>query len=271
MLDADVEGVNESLDTTEVAPDPRICPFLRLEIGGRLIHPVDHADLNHRCVAFDDPKTQSLEQQDLLCLRATHVNCWRYLRGTAVNAPAATPAKRSIPKATVAAIVILLASVGFSFGFVLKRGGIDLGAFAAATVPPSGSTVALAPSSVVPSPVPPSPTLAPSPVATASTSPSPVATSLPTPTVVASPAGTPAPTPRPTPVPGTGTASRYAVLEKCPGRPNCWIYTVRAGDNLFSIAHWFGVQLDTVRRLNPWTGTRGIHAGDRLILPPPTR
>jgi len=67
------------------------------------------------------------------------------------------------------------------------------------------------------------------------------------------------------------TSNRYALLRACPNKPRCWIYTVRSGDNLFSIAHYFGVPLDTVRRLNPWTRTQALRAGKQLILPPPTR
>ncbi len=58
----------------------------------------------------------------------------------------------------------------------------------------------------------------------------------------------------------------------CPDRPNCYIYTVRAGDNLTSIVNWFGVPMATVLSLNTWIHDPAlIKEGDRLILPPPTR
>ena len=106
------------------------------------------------------------------------------------------------------------------------------------------------------------PTTAPSP----SPSPAP-ATPSPPPT----PAPTLARTPAPTPATG-GTAARYALLVKCPGTPNCWVYTVRSGDNFRSIVNWFGVPYDTVLRMNPQIGNpTTIRAGDRIRMPPPTR
>jgi len=66
--------------------------------------------------------------------------------------------------------------------------------------------------------------------------------------------------------------SRYAVLVACPGTKNCWIYTVRSGDNFRSIVNWFGVPYDTVLRMNPQIGNpTNIRAGDKIRMPPPTR
>jgi hypothetical protein len=48
-----------------------------------------------------------------------------------------------VPKATIAAILILVLSAGISFGFVVQRGGIDLPVIAAA---PGSTAIALAPS-----------------------------------------------------------------------------------------------------------------------------
>ncbi len=73
------------------------------------------------------------------------------------------------------------------------------------------------------------------------------------------------------PVGATGTAARYKLLTACPDKPNCWIYRIRSGDNLFSIAKYFGVSIARVRTLNPWTKTTRLKAGQKLILPPPTR
>ena len=67
------------------------------------------------------------------------------------------------------------------------------------------------------------------------------------------------------------TSGRYKLLKPCPDKANCWIYTIRSGDNLFSIAKYFGVSLKKVKALNTWTETKRLKAGQKLILPNPTR
>jgi LysM repeat protein len=61
------------------------------------------------------------------------------------------------------------------------------------------------------------------------------------------------------------------LLRPCPNVDKCWIYTVRRGDNLFSIANYFGVSLESIYDRNPWTRTESLRAGRELRLPPPTR
>ena len=60
------------------------------------------------------------------------------------------------------------------------------------------------------------------------------------------------------------------MLTSCPNTPNCYVYVVRSGDNLFSIANYFGVSLNTVKAWNPWT-QNGLVVGRGLRIPPPTR
>ena len=45
---------------------------------------------------------------------------------------------------------------------------------------------------------------------------------------------------------------------------------IRSGDNLQSIANWFGVSYDRMLDMNPGL-TIPIHAGDHLKIPTPTR
>ena len=87
---------------------------------------------------------------------------------------------------------------------------------------------------------------------------------LPTPAPDAEP--TPEPTAKPTP--GADVGSLRAA-EPCPGTPAAGS-TRPSGDNLFSIANYFGVPLATVYGRNPWA-ENGLRAGRELRLPPPTR
>jgi hypothetical protein len=250
---------------------PAVCRFLaREEADGSLGPPASTVDPGHRCVALVDPLPQSARQQELVCLTGAHTTCPRYLRGILiVEPPPPASTREPLSTAVIAAALVFVAAIAASFAFLAVRGGFE---FAAATAP-QPSEVALAP---LPSSTPtPGPTVAPRPTTTATPTPpptptptaAPTATPTAVPTPTPTPAATPTPTGSPTPQP---SSDRYAVLTKCPSAPDCWIYVIRSGDNLVSIAHWFGVDYDRVRAMNPRLRVP-IHAGDQLRIPTPTR
>jgi hypothetical protein len=242
------------------------CRFLAREAEDGTLGPAGGVvDPAHRCVAIGEPLPQSSRQQELVCLVGAHVNCPRYLRGLLIaGTPPPPPRREPISPAVIAATLILVAAIATSFGFLAVRGG-----FALALPNPSADLVAAIGS---PSPTPASTPVAPSP----SVIPTETPPSSPSPTPTLSPTATPAPTATPSPQPPTATptpapsSNRYAVLTKCPSTPDCWIYVIRAGDNLRSIANWFGVNYDRMIAMNPNLRTP-IHPGDSLRIPTPTR
>ena len=242
------------------------CRFLALDADGSLA-PAVVADAANRCIALGEPVPQSGRQQDLVCLTTAHTTCPRYLRGILLSSqPPEPPARRQISTPVIVATLVLAAAMAASFGFLAVRGGFD--------VPVAGSPPALVADVETPRPAPtalptaspaPSPSPTPSPVPTPS--PSPLPTPSPSPTPTPTPVASPPPSPRPTPRP---SSDRFAVLTRCPSTPDCWIYVIRAGDNLTSIAHWFGVSYDRIIAMNP-NLRLPIQPGDKLRIPTPTR
>ncbi len=178
----------------------------------------------------------------------------------------AARSNRAVTPAVAGALVVLAASFGLSVAFVLANGGLDLPA--AAHAPRGSSDLAAAPTATV--------TVTPSVAPTGA--PSVLVSPEPTPSAIEpTPAPSLAATPRPTIVPPTiaptpgPSSNRYELLTACPDTPDCWVYVIREGDNLFSIAKYFGVQLKTVEERNPSTKTTQLVAGEKLLLPTPTR
>jgi LysM repeat protein len=267
------------LDDAARSPDPSVCPFLRRDLGGTLVTPTSAPRDDQTCVAIGAPRFQSGRQQELVCLRAGHRDCPRYLRGTMVAAPAASRAAPAVPRATVAALLILVLSAGISFGFVVQRGGIGMpvaggsspSAVAVVATPapePTGTPVVNATpteASVEPSSSPVAsgePSLEPSPTPAATPAPTPVPTAAPTARPTSGPTSAP---------PASPTSDRYKLLKPCPDKAGCYIYRVRSGDNLFSIAKYFGHSLSVIYAWNPkYPGAR-LNVGDPIRMPPPTR
>ena len=245
------------------------CRFLARETGDGLGWAAgDSIDPANRCIALGDPIPQSPRQQDLVCLTSAHETCPRYLRGVLLaGSPAPAPARRKVSRPVVAASLVLAAALAASFGFLAVRGGFDL--LSSSAPPVLTADLHGASPSVVPTPgqtATPTPTFVasqPAPSPSAAPTPGPSPTPTPAPTVTPTAAPTPPPTARP-------RSDRFAVLTACPSTPNCWIYVIRAGDNLQSIAHWFGVPYSRIIAMNP--GLRlPIQPGERLRIPTPTR
>jgi hypothetical protein len=160
--------------------------------------------------------------------------------------------------AMLGSLVVLVMALTASVAFVLARGG-------AMSIGPSGSPVGSPPVAVV------SPSIAPvSPTAVGAVTPTPSPTPAPTPTATATPSPSPTPAPTRTPRPSP-RSDRFDLLRACPNTPRCYIYTVRRGDNVFSIARYFGVSQESIYSRNPWLRNSGLRAGQQLRLPPPTR
>ncbi|HEX5824225.1 MAG TPA: LysM domain-containing protein [Candidatus Limnocylindrales bacterium] len=247
---------------TPLADSRHVCPFLATEgPDGALRAAIGWPGPANRCTAVGDPQPQSDRQQELVCLTASHVNCPRYLRGEALAAaPPPKPVREPISAAVVGSALVLAAALAASLGFLVVRGGFDL----PIASPGASQLAAISTASPAPSRTPgPSPSLPAGPSPSLRSSPVPT----PAPTPAPTPGPTPAPTLRQTPAP---SSNRYLLLTPCPSTPSCWIYTVRRGDNLQSIANYFGVALDRIRAMNPGLSTP-IRPGDRLRLPPPTR
>jgi hypothetical protein len=248
-----------------------ICPFLRaIDENDVLGRPVEAPDPANRCAALREAVPQSLRQQELVCLTSGHVNCPRYVRGSHAPVPVepvtAVTGSRAVTPAIGGALVVLAIAFLVSLSFVVTNDGLRLDA-AGPTPPGTGAVlgdIQTAPPTSAPTASPtPEPTPSPSPTA----SPSPTGTASPTSTATTSPTPAPTLTPAPTPKP---SSARYALLTPCPDAPRCFIYRIRAGDNLYSIANYFGVSFSTLQAMNPWTKT-GLQIGRALRMPPPTR
>jgi LysM repeat protein len=271
------EGVRlRYTDARTASPRASICPFLRSAVDDDLTFPVEASDPSNVCAALDKPLAQSTRQQELVCLVAAHATCPRYLRGVLI-APTAErrPERAFLSPAIAASLAVLLVSAIVSVGYVAAAGGLSVpltAASSSASPPPDASAVAVV--TIAPTAA----RATPAPTPSASDVPSSSPSALATPTASPAPTPTPEPTVKPTPKPTASArptpepkSDRFTVLTPCADRSDCYVYVVRVGDNLYSIAHWFGVSLASIDALNPWVATTALRAGQELRIPTPTR
>ncbi len=255
------------------SPRPDTCPFLR-SVGseGALTFPEEAPAGINRCIALGNPAPQSIRQQQLMCLRADHVDCPRFARGTTVVQQVEQRRRPRVARSTLIAVAILVASAVFTFAFVAARGGLDIPSTAPAT---DSGTAAGPPATATPAPAEtPAPTPVPTPAPTPTPQPTPAPTPPPTPVPSTAPSIVPTATPPPPSVApvSTPSASRLAVLVPCPDQPDCYIYTVKRGDTFLRLIGYFGVPYADTLEMNPWLRNPSlIVVGDKLRIPTPTR
>jgi len=249
------------------SPNAAVCPFLRsIDEENALGLPVESPHQANRCAAIGEAVPQSLRQQELVCLTSGHVNCPRYLRGSTDTdeLPVLVPANRAVTPPIAAALAVFVGAFLVSLAFVVSNGGLVLTPAAPTASGGIADVLASASPSLAPTPEPtPVPSLAPTPEPSLAPTPEPSLAPTPLPSTSSTPAATAKPTAKP-------TSNRLALLKPCPDKPNCYLYVIRSGDNLYSIANYFGVPLSTIKTLNPWTSS-GLKVGRALQLPPPTR
>ena len=253
---------------------PMSCHFLR-SVGpdGRLVEAQRAAVPTHRCAAFGDPLPLSLRQQELVCLQRVHVSCPRYVRGTLLanetpSSPVNGQARKRLPILSMVGVGLVVLAL-----LVVVTAVLGVSPFGGGTPGPTTASVVVAQPSA-------SPNLSASdkPTATVTPGASIKPSAKPSPTL--GPSLSPAPASSSWP-PGA-TASRMNLVVPCAGQGNCYVYIVRGSgpppggngsavpDSLSNIATFFGVGVNEINAMNSWASA-GIHSGDKLKIPPPTR
>jgi LysM repeat protein len=156
--------------------------------------------------------------------------------------------------ATATAWVILVATLIVVIALLTARGGLTLPSAAPSSAGLAGASAAGGTPSAAP-------TVA---------SPSPSASIPPSASPSASIAASPSPSPSAS---GSSpfTAEQLAVLKPCPGKPGCYQYRIKSGDNLRNIATFFGLTYSALLAANPQiTNPSVIHVGQQVIVPYPT-
>ncbi len=206
------------------------------------------------CRAFPEGMAVSERQRDLVCLTRVHMTCPRYLRANAAVAEVPVEEKRGRATQFLSAL--------FDGALVISLVVIALVA-AAALVSPLTRPIAANPTQPPGGGVASAAAGTPSAGITTSAGPG-LRTPVPSPSRTG---------PRSSPSwPPGATASRMTLVKACSDRANCYLYTVRRGENLKRIALFFGVSIDAILAMNPTiTNPDYVQAGQTIRIPPPTR
>lgn len=169
----------------------------------------------------------------------------------------------TIRPATAAAWIILVGTLIVVIALLTARGGLTLPSLAPSSSGLAGANPSLGSPSAT---VPPTPSLSPPPSSSPTVAPTPSASPS------ASPSSAPSPTPSTSPSASSPfSPEQLAVLKPCPGKPDCYQYRIKSGDNLHNIATFFGVTYQALLAANPQiTNPSVIHVGQQVIVPFPT-
>jgi LysM repeat protein len=256
------EGSPESLDPWSPTPHApgSYCPFLSaIDLDDRVRQALPTPDTANRCLSTGEAVAPSARDQRALCLTADHPECVRFVRAThRSREPEAGPASgRRLSGPILAAVAVLILAAALAGISLLANGDLSVGVGGASPTPSASASGGAAAAAA---------TVAPA-VTTAPTVP-PTATPGPT-AAVAAATSAPATPARPTPTP-TPRPKKYPGLTPCPGAADCYIYVVKSGDALGTIADRYGLGLDEVLARNPSIRDPGlIVRGQKIRLPTP--
>jgi len=242
------------------------CPFLSaIDLDDRVRQARPTPDTANRCLSTGEAIAPSARDQRALCLTADHPACVRFVRAThRSREPEAGPASgRRLSGPILAAVAVLILAAALAGISLVANGDLSVGVGGAPPSPSASSSAGAAAAAATVAPaVTPAPTAPTAPTAPPSATPVPSA-------AVAAATSAPATPARPTPAP-TPKPKRYPGLTPCPGEADCYIYVVKSGDALGTIADRYALGLDEVLARNPSIRDPGlIVRGQRIRLPTP--